>query len=131
MGEQDASFGLFLGPNYINIEMSVTTFSDLIFKTKLRKLFLKKVSDIIDDNSLFSLNNADIETAKLAVKAELRKLEQNNLEMVEMDFMCSRLKILPVHHVMYHHVMYQPSFLLFFMISQLIAIALSSSWLLI
>ncbi|KAL6798117.1 hypothetical protein J3E68DRAFT_399066 [Trichoderma sp. SZMC 28012] len=81
--EEDTSFRFFLGPNYINIEMSLRLFRHLVYKTKPRKRFLKNVSDIIEDNSLFSFNNADIETAKIAIQKELKWLNQN-LQMEEL-----------------------------------------------
>lgn len=121
-GEQDTSFGLFLGPNYINIEINVVLFRYLLSKTELRNRLLKNISDTIDDNSLFSLNNADLETAEHAVKAELEKLE-HNLQMEELGLMCTRLKIRSLDHIMHHH-----SWLLFVMVSELLAIYISSDY---
>ncbi|KAL7914244.1 hypothetical protein GGI35DRAFT_238111 [Trichoderma velutinum] len=125
IGDRDTSFRLFLGPNYINVEMTLALFYHLVYKTKPRKQFLKNVYDIIDDNSLFSLNNADIETAELAVQEELRKLEQN-LQMRELEFMSKRLRVRSLDQMKY--IMPRHKVLLLYMVYDILLYVCSASF---
>ncbi|KAL6825504.1 hypothetical protein J3E69DRAFT_271346 [Trichoderma sp. SZMC 28015] len=117
IGEQDTSFRLFLGPNYINIEMSLRLFRHLVYKTKPRKRFLKNVSDIMDYTALFSLNNADMETAEIAIQEELGRLKQN-LQMEELEPMNKGLKVRSLYKMKY--MMPQLTLVILFMVSKLL-----------
>lgn len=103
--------------------MGLRLFRHLVYKTKPRKRFLKSVSDIIDDNSLFSFNNADMETAGIAIQEELRRLEQN-LQMGELELMSKRLKVRSLDQMKYMtprlRFLFRLKLLLFYIVSELL-----------